>query len=140
MRWASARVIRAPPPSRSACHDADPLLKKRLALVALCLLLSGLQYRLWVGDGGVFETRHLQQTVYQQSQANTQLQLRNSVLQAEVADLRNSGAAIEAHARSELGMIRKGEAFYLVVGSDSPAPGSPAPSSRAPGSRPPGSQ
>ena len=90
-------------------------MKKRLALVALCLVLSGLQYRLWVGDGGIFDTRRLQKVVDEQAESNTQLQLRNSVLEAEVADLRNSGAAIEAHARSELGMIRKGETFYLVV-------------------------
>jgi len=95
-------------------------LKQRLALVALCLVLSGLQYRLWVGDGGIFDTRRLQQVVDQQSESNTQLQLRNSVLEAEVADLHNSGAAIEAHARSELGMIRKGETFYLVVAPNSP--------------------
>ena len=94
-------------------------MKQRLALVALCLVLSGLQYRLWIGDGGVFDTRRLQQVVDQQSESNTQLQLRNSVLEAEVADLHNSGAAIEAHARSELGMIRKGETFYLVVAPNS---------------------
>ena len=94
-------------------------MKQRLALVALCLVLSGLQYRLWLGDGGVFDTRRLQQVVDQQSESNTQLQLRNSVLEAEVADLHNSGAAIEAHARSELGMIRKGETFYLVVAPNS---------------------
>jgi len=95
-------------------------LKKRLALVALCLVLSGLQYRLWVGDGGIFDTRRLQKVVNEQAESNTQLQLRNSVLEAEVADLRNSGAAIEAHARSELGMIRKGETFYLVVAPNTP--------------------
>ena len=94
-------------------------MKQRLALVALCLVLSGLQYRLWIGDGGVFDTRRLQQVVDQQAESNTQLQLRNSVLEAEVADLHNSGAAIEAHARSELGMIRKGETFYLVVAPNS---------------------
>ena len=94
-------------------------MKQRLALLALCLVLSGLQYRLWLGDGGVFDTRRLQQVVDQQSESNTQLQLRNSVLEAEVADLHNSGAAIEAHARSELGMIRKGETFYLVVAPNS---------------------
>lgn len=94
-------------------------MKQRLALVALCLVLTGLQYRLWIGDGGVFDSRRLQQAVDQQADANKQLQLRNAVLEAEVADLRNSGEAIEAHARSELGMVRKGETFYLVVAPNS---------------------
>lgn len=85
----------------------------------LCLVLAGLQYRLWLGDGGVIDTRRLQQAVDEQVAANTRLQQRNAVLEAEVADLRNGGAAIEAHARSELGMIRKGETFYLVVSANS---------------------
>jgi len=95
-------------------------LKRRLALAALCLVLAGLQYRFWFADGGVIDSRRLQQAVDEQAGSNTQLQQRNAVLEAEVADLRNGGAAIEAHARSELGMVRKGESFYLVVGANSP--------------------
>lgn len=94
-------------------------MKQRLALAALCLVLAGLQYRLWLGDGGVVDTRRLQQTVDEQTAANNKLQQRNAVLEAEVADLHNGGAAIEAHARSELGMIRKDETFYLVVNANS---------------------
>ncbi|MBL6751914.1 MAG: septum formation initiator family protein [Nevskia sp.] len=92
-------------------------MRRRLAIAALCLVLGALQYRLWAADGGVVDTRRLQQAVGRQAQVNGELQQRNAVLEAEVTDLRNGGAAIEAHARSELGMIRRGEAFYLVVGS-----------------------
>jgi cell division protein FtsB len=95
-------------------------MKKRLALIGLCLVLAGLQYRLWVADGGMFDVRRLQQAVDEQGEANSGLVKRNAVLEAEVADLRNGGAAIESHARSELGMIRQGETFYLVVGAANP--------------------
>jgi cell division protein FtsB len=91
--------------------------KQRLALVALSLVLAGLQYRLWIADGGMFDTRRLLLAVDEQGEANAELQKRNAVLEAEVGDLRNGGAAIESHARSELGMIRQGESFYLVVGA-----------------------
>jgi cell division protein FtsB len=91
------------------------MIRRRLAIAALCLLLAGLQYRLWAADGGVVDTRRLQQAVGHQGQTIEDLRQRNAVLEAEVTDLRNGGAAIEAHARSELGMIRRGEAFYLVV-------------------------
>jgi cell division protein FtsB len=93
-------------------------LKRRLALAVLALVLAVLQYRLWIADGGVMDSRRLQQAVDQQAASDTQLQQRNAVLEAEVADLRSGGAAIEAHARSELGMIRKGESFYLVVSAN----------------------
>jgi cell division protein FtsB len=94
-------------------------MKQRLALAVLCAMLALLQYRLWIADGGVIDSQRLQHAVDQQAADNTQLEQRNAVLEAEVADLRNGGAAIEAHARSELGMIRKGESFYLVVGANS---------------------
>jgi cell division protein FtsB len=37
------------------------------------------------------------------------------MLEAEVADLKAGGPAIEAYARYTLGMIKPGETFYLVV-------------------------
>lgn len=94
-------------------------MKRRLALAALALVLAALQYRLWVADGGVLDSHRLQSALDEQAASNTQLQQRNAVLEAEVADLRSGGGAIEAHARSELGMIRKGESFYLVVSANS---------------------
>ena len=88
---------------------------RKLAIAALCLMLAGLQYRLWWGDGNIFSTRELRAAVNQQSQENTSLRETNAVLIAEVKELHDGGAAIEARARSELGMIRRGETFYLVV-------------------------
>jgi cell division protein FtsB len=88
---------------------------KALVIAVLCTLLGGLQYRLWVADGGVVDSRNLEKLAAQQAAANDDLKKRNAVLEAEVADLRDGGAAIEAHARTELGMIKKGESFYLVV-------------------------
>lgn len=89
--------------------------QRRWLLVALIALLSALQYRLWLSDGGVLSRHRLQVEVDDASQHNQGLIKRNAALQAEVDDLRKSGQAIEARARSELGMIRKGETFYLVV-------------------------
>ena len=91
------------------------LTPRRWLLMALIALLSGLQYRLWLSDGGVVSRHHLQVAVDDAAQHNQGLIKRNAALQAEVDDLRKGGQAIEARARSELGMIRKGESFYLVV-------------------------
>jgi cell division protein FtsB len=46
---------------------------------------------------------------------NRTLEQRNRELQAEVEDLRQGLDAVEERARSELGMIKEGEAFYQVV-------------------------
>ncbi len=90
-------------------------MSRRVAILALVLALLGLQYRLWLGDGGVLDLHRQQTAVRQQAENNEDLRKRNAVLDAEVADLRAGGAAIEAHARTTLGMVRKGETFYLVV-------------------------
>ncbi len=84
-------------------------------LIALLLLL---QYRLWVGDGGVPEVVHLQQEVEKQQQEKQQLEERNASLAAEVSDLKQGLDAIEERARSELGMIRKDETFYQIINPD----------------------
>ena len=50
-----------------------------------------------------------------QRSTNQELERRNGILQIEVIDLKNGVEAIEERARSELGMIGKGETFYLIV-------------------------
>jgi len=90
-------------------------LKWFLSLLIVLLLL--LQYKLWVGDGGVPEVIHLQQEVEKQQQNKQQLEERNASLAAEVKDLKQGLDAIEERARSELGMIRKDERFYQIIKS-----------------------
>lgn len=81
-------------------------------LIGLLLLL---QYRLWVGDGGIPEMLHLQQEVDNAKQERAQLEERNRALDAEVSDLKKGLDAIEERARSELGMVGKDETFYQII-------------------------
>ena len=46
------------------------------------------------------------------------LKERNQALEAEVVDLKKGNEAIEERARSEMGMIKKGEIYYQVIGSE----------------------
>ncbi len=87
---------------------------KTIALVLLVLLIW-LQYKIWLQDGGVPEVLQLQQEVEEVRTEVQQLQERNSSLDAEVKDLKKGLDAIEERARSEMGMIRKGEVYYQVI-------------------------
>jgi cell division protein FtsB len=49
------------------------------------------------------------------STENQSLAARNAVLMAEVQDLKSGTAAIEEHAREEMGMIKQNEVFYQIV-------------------------
>ncbi len=84
-------------------------------LLALALLLAGLQYRYWFGAGSSGEVSALENQVAHQLRENQGLQERNDALAAEVEDLKSGEDAVEERARSELGMIKPGEKFYRVV-------------------------
>ena len=78
-----------------------------------------LQYKIWLGDGGIPEILQLEKEIdVVQLQVN-KLNERNRALDAEVQDLKKGMDAIEERARSELGMIAEGEVYYQVISSDS---------------------
>jgi len=89
--------------------------KRWWPLLALVLLLAGLQAKLWWGEGSWSAARELRQKVGQQRIENEKLKQRNDALSAEVEDLKSGEAAVEERARSELGMIKPGETFSRVV-------------------------
>lgn len=84
----------------------------------LIVMLAFLQYDLWIGDGSLASVWHLRDTIQQQRDKNAGLQARNDALTAEVQDLKSGLSAIEARARNELGMIKKGETFIQIVDPD----------------------
>ena len=87
----------------------------RIFLAALLLTFSGLQYRLWVGQGSFAHVNDLRSKVEFRSAENEVRRQRNDILKAEILDLKEGLAAVEDLARSELGLIKKGETFFLLV-------------------------
>ena len=87
-------------------------------LVGLLLLL---QYPLWLGKGGWFRVWATQQQSLRQQQINAALATRNAAMDAEVEDLKHGLGAIEARARTELGMVRQDEVFFQILDSPPPA-------------------
>lgn len=87
----------------------------KTVLVILLFILVLLQVRLWIGPGSIADIVRLENEIAEQGEENAQLQARNSGLMDEVSDLRNGLDSIEERARSELGLIRKGETFFLIV-------------------------
>ena len=90
----------------------------QLVFAVLVLVLLSLQYRLWVGEGSLAEVSTLRQQLAAQVVELQNLNERNATLQAEVDDLKQGLAAIEARARSELGLVRKGETYYQLLPPD----------------------
>lgn len=87
----------------------------RWLLVFLSLIFLFLQYRLWVGEGSLAQRQVLKHKVEVQQQENEVLRERNKVLANEVGNLKEGLESVEERARTDLGMIKEGETFYMVV-------------------------
>lgn len=87
----------------------------KTAVIALCLVLAGLQYRLWVADGGYAEIHRLSNKIASLTERVAHMRARNQALAAEIANLKSGLAAMEGRARTELGMVARGEQFYLYT-------------------------
>jgi len=87
----------------------------RWLLIGLIFLLLVFQYRLWFGEGSFARQVELSRQVEQQKSRNALLEERNRILAEEVEGLRDDPGAIEERARTDLGMIKDDESFFLVL-------------------------
>jgi len=87
----------------------------RWLLIILLLLLGGLQYRLWWGEGGRLELHRLQQQAADYARENALLRERNAELARQVMDLKSGQTVLEQRAREELGLTGKDELYYQFV-------------------------
>lgn len=81
----------------------------------LVILLGLLQYRLWFGKNSIPDYVAKKQEVAEKRDANANLRQRNSLLKADISDLKIGLEAIEERARNELGLIKEGETFYRIL-------------------------
>jgi cell division protein FtsB len=87
----------------------------RILQVLLILIILGLQIRLWVGQGSLAEISRLDGAIVVQETENAALENRNQELLTEVEELKNGTDAIEEMARRDLGLIKEGETFFMIV-------------------------
>lgn len=87
----------------------------RILISVLIIILIGLQYKLWFGDGSLSEVVQLSRELETQKEKLHQLEKRNRVLEAQVLDLQNGLDAFEEKARNDLGMIKQGETFIQLI-------------------------
>lgn len=84
-------------------------------IAILIVIILGLQYRLWFGEGSVEQIVQLQREIDKQKIENASLEERNRVLIAQIRELKEGTESIEAKARTDMGMIKEGETFYFIT-------------------------
>lgn len=87
-------------------------------VAVLLTLFCLLQYRLWFGKNSVTDFMILKKEVALQVTQNANLRQRNSLLKADIHDLKIGLEAAEERARNELGLIKQGETFYRILPSN----------------------
>jgi len=87
----------------------------RWIVAVLILVILGLQYRLWFGEGSVEQIVQLQREIDKQKLENASLEESNRVLMAQIKELKEGTESIEAKARTDMCMIKEGETFYFIT-------------------------
>lgn len=89
-------------------------LLRLLTAIALAITLA-LQLQLWFGEGSRMHVHQLRKEIEAQKQVLEGLRARNEILEAQVRSLKENLDTVEGLARSDLGMIRQGETFFLLT-------------------------
>ena len=87
----------------------------RFFIIILIVFFLMIQFDIWLKDDGFYRVKELEQMIGSQVEENERLKLRNEQLEREIEELKSGTESIEEKARTDLGMIKEGEEFYLIV-------------------------
>ncbi|MBT5541455.1 MAG: cell division protein FtsB [Gammaproteobacteria bacterium] len=86
----------------------------KLVFVILLTLLIALQINIWIKKDGYKQMKEIENLIDLQTIENESLTKRNNRLKEEIKDMKNGQDAIEEKARTDIGMIKEGEEFFLI--------------------------
>lgn len=89
--------------------------RRYFLIIILALIFVFLQYELWFSKGGIFQNRHLQQELATEKALLEKQEAENKKLIEEVKKIKSDPQQIEAHARDDLGMVKKGEEYIEIA-------------------------
>ena len=87
----------------------------RFFIIILIVFFLMIQFDIWFKDDGFYRVKELEEMIGSQVEENERLKLRNEQLEREIEELKSGTESIEEKARTDLGMIKEGEEFYLIV-------------------------
>ena len=87
----------------------------RFFIIILIVFFLMIQFDIWFKDDGFYRVKELEQMIGSQVEENERLKLRNEQLEREIEELKSGTESIEEKARTDLGMIKEGEEFYIIV-------------------------
>ena len=92
----------------------------RLLVFLLFMCVLSLTYQLYISDAGLKRNKALSAELSSVESVNASLKARSRKVLDDINALKKENNALEARARTDLGMIKKNEAYYQFVEDDSP--------------------
>ncbi|WP_457913992.1 septum formation initiator family protein [Candidatus Gillettellia adelgis] len=83
--------------------------------ILLLILLSWLQYSLWLGKNGIYDFLQVHMDIIVQQKNNAKLKTRNDQLCSELDMLNTRQKTAKECLHHKLGMIEPGKTFYRLV-------------------------
>ena len=93
-----------------------------LLVSILTLVIFMTQFNYWFGDYNKSDLNSMKEEIAQISIENEELLFENKLLEEEKDKLSSGREAIEGVARSELGLIKPGETFYVFKDAQEESP------------------
>lgn len=90
-------------------------LRRHKLLLGLVLFFVLIQYKLWFANGGVFQVKALKDRVSVEQEKIAVAEKRNKALLGQVHKIKAGKEVVEAHARTDLGMIKPGEEYLQII-------------------------
>lgn len=89
--------------------------RSKVLILIFSVLAVMLFFRLWTGSGSFPRIWDMEKQIDVLEKSNSEKQEENRKLSAEIEEFRNGDDAVEERARSDFGMIKRGETFYQVI-------------------------
>ncbi|CAA6828807.1 MAG: Cell division protein FtsB [uncultured Thiotrichaceae bacterium] len=89
--------------------------RSKVLILIFSFLSFFLFFRLWMGSGSFPRIWDMENQIAVLEKSNTDKQERNRKLLAEIEEFRNGDDAVEERARSDFGMVKRGETFYQII-------------------------
>ena len=86
----------------------------RLSIGFQIFLLAGLQYKVWFGESGVLKRHIVVVELEKKRNSLEDLRATNRALRSQISNLKENVNSYERLARSELGMIKRGELYIYA--------------------------
>ncbi|MCD8525459.1 MAG: septum formation initiator family protein [Gammaproteobacteria bacterium] len=90
-------------------------IRRYFFIIILGVVFVLLQYEFWFSDGGLIQNHRLKERLHREKSVLMHQLKENEALRNKVIKIKKDPCELEAHARGELGMVKRGEEYIEIA-------------------------